>query len=117
MATVKSSSSKPRRARRWPWAVLVIFFAAAAVWWAYGDTIRGTAKVGTAYAARVGCSCNFVAGRSLDDCAKDKLAGMELISLSRDAEAKSVTATMALIASDTASYREGYGCVLEDQTP
>jgi len=117
LATVKSSSSKPRRARRWPWAVLVVFFVLAAGWWAYGDAIAGNAKAGTAYAARVGCSCSFVAGRSLDDCGKDKLAGMELVSLSRDAEAKSVTATMALIASDTASYREGYGCVLEGETP
>ena len=62
----------------------------------------------------VGCSCRFVAGRDLDDCAKDKLAGMELISLSEDVQAKSVTASIPLIASDTASYREGYGCVLDE---
>jgi hypothetical protein len=29
-------------------------------------------------------------------------------------QAKSVTASIPLIASDTASYREGYGCVLDE---
>ena len=38
---------------------------------------------------------------------------MELISLSEDAEAKSVTASFPLLESQTATYREGYGCVLE----
>ena len=56
----------------------------------------------------------FVAGRSLDDCAKDKLEGMELISLSENVAAKSVTASIPFVASDTASYREGYGCVLQE---
>ena len=33
---------------------------------------------------------------------------------SEDAEAKSVTASIPLIASDTATYREGYGCLLQE---
>ena len=73
----------------------------------------GDPHVGTAYMARVGCSCRFVAGRSLEDCAKDKLAGMELVMLSEDAEAKSVTARFPLLARETATLRDGYGCVLE----
>lgn len=67
-----------------------------------------------AYGARVTCSCRFVAGRSLDDCAKDKLEGMELVRFSEDDATKSVTASIPLIASDTASYKEGYGCVLQE---
>ena len=85
-----------------------------AAWLAWCDGLRKTGATGSAYAARVACSCRFVAGRSLDDCAKDKLDGMELISLSEDAEAKSVTASIPLIASDTATYREGYGCLLQE---
>jgi len=38
---------------------------------------------------------------------------MELVSLSDDAEKRSVTATFPLVAQTTATYREGYGCVLE----
>ena len=84
-----------------------------ALWAAFGSAALGYAHAGTAYGARVACSCRFVAGRSLDDCAKDKLAGMELVTLSDNIDEKSVTARMLMFASETATYREGYGCVLE----
>ena len=79
----------------------------------YRAPIAGYADVGSAYAARVACSCRFVAGRSLEDCEKDKLGGMELVTLVDDPGAKSVTARFPLVTSHTATYREGYGCVLE----
>ena len=86
----------------------------AALWFSsVGARLRGDAAAGTAYGARVACSCRFVAGRSMDDCAKDKLAGMELVRFSADDGAKSVTASLPAIASATARYREGYGCVLD----
>ncbi|MBX7482306.1 hypothetical protein [Qipengyuania qiaonensis] len=111
MATAKTRS---RKSRRWLWLVLLVVALLGAAWFAWGEGLRKTGGVGSAYAARVGCSCRFVAGRSLDDCTKDKLEGMELISLSEDPEAKSVTASIPFIASDTAVYREGYGCVLQE---
>lgn len=95
------------------WVLLIGLVVAGWAVYANRATISGYADVGTAYAARVGCSCRFVAGRSLDDCEKDKLAGMELVSLSDDEEAKSVTASFPLVTSHTATLREGYGCVLE----
>ena len=39
---------------------------------------------------------------------------MELVSLSEDARARSVTARFPLLARETATYREGWGCVLEE---
>lgn len=105
----RSSSSSPGL-----WVLLIIGVAIAGALYAYREPINGYASVGTSYAARVACSCRFVAGRSMEDCEKDKLGGMELVTLSDDAEAKSVTARFPLVASNTASYREGYGCVLED---
>jgi len=87
--------------------------ALLALWAAFGTAALGYAHAGAAYGARVACSCRFVAGRSLEDCAKDKVGGMQLVSLSEDAAARSVTARMLLLASDTAAYREGYGCVLQ----
>ncbi len=98
--------------------VLLVFLAAIiavgfAVW-SNRAAVSGYADVGTSYAARVACSCRFVAGRDLEDCAKDKLGGMELVSLSDDVEAQSVTATFPMVTANTASYREGYGCVLEE---
>lgn len=96
------------------WLVILAVVAIAAVVWFNRVPIQGYAAVGTSYAARVACSCRFVAGRSLEDCEKDKLAGMELVSLSDDEEARSVTASFPLVTSNTATLREGYGCVLEE---
>ncbi|MCB2087823.1 MAG: hypothetical protein R3E18_04975 [Sphingomonadaceae bacterium] len=105
--------SATRKSSRWPYLLVVVLVLLAALWWYYGPIAQGYARTGTAYAARVACSCRFVAGRDLDDCAKDKLAGMEFITLSADEEGKSVTARFPLIASDTARMQDGYGCVLE----
>ena len=38
---------------------------------------------------------------------------MELVSLSEDVDERNVTARFALIVSDKATYREGWGCVLD----
>ena len=112
MANKRTQVTKARR--RWLALMAVIAVALGGAWIFYGDGLRKTGATGTAYAARVACSCRFVAGRGLDDCAKDKLEGMGLVRLSEDAEAKSVTASIPLVASDTASYRKGYGCVLQE---
>lgn len=95
------------------WVIVLAIAAVVAAIWFNRASVQGYAEVGTSYAARVGCSCRFVSDRSLEDCRKDKLAGMELVSLSDDAEARSVTARFPLVTSTTATYREGYGCVLE----
>ena len=95
------------------WLLLLVLAGVAAALFAYRAPIAGYAEVGTAYGARVACSCRFVAGRSMEDCEKDKLGGMELVTLVDNPQAKSVTARFPLVASATATYRQGYGCVLE----
>lgn len=114
LATSKSASlNSARTARHWPWVVFALLVVAAGVFLWFRTPITGYAQVTSAYSARVACSCRFVAGRTMEDCAKDKLAGMELVSLSENDEEKSVTARFLLVASDTARMREGYGCVLD----
>lgn len=95
------------------WLLLAILAALGAAWWVWGEGVRRTSAAGVAYGARVACSCRYVAGRPMDDCARDKLEGMELVRFSADEDARSVTASVPLIASDTARYREGYGCLLD----
>ena len=110
----KSHSPASTRRPRWGlWLLAIIVLGLGGAAWAFREPINGYGSIASAYSARVGCSCRFVAGRSLDDCAKDKLAGMEAVTLVEDAETKSVTARFPLVAGATATYRRGYGCVLE----
>lgn len=112
MATAKLGA-KPGKPRR-PLVVLTaIGFVLVAAGWYFRAPIAGYTAAGTAYSAHVACSCRYIGGRDMADCRKDKLAGMELVTLVEDAEAKSVTARFPLLSSDTATYRQGYGCVLE----
>lgn len=90
-------------------AFLVSFF--------FGEAIAGFSDVGTSYAAKTSCSCRYVAGRDLDSCYADFAPGMGAIWLSEDADAQSVTARIPLVESAEATYREGYGCVLEGYAP
>lgn len=114
LATSKSATRPSKRSsRRWPWAALALLGVAAGVYLWFRAPITGYAQVSTAYAARVACSCRFVAGRTMEDCAKDKLGGMELVMLSENEQDRSVTARLLLVSSDTARLREGYGCVLD----
>ena len=110
----KSHSTATTGRPRWGlWLLAIIALGLGTAVWAFREPINGYGSIASAYSARVGCSCRFVAGRSLDDCAKDKLAGMEAVTLVEDVETKSVTARFPLVAGATATYREGYGCVLE----
>lgn len=111
MATAKQNPSlgSPWR-RRALWLGVALLGLLLAVFW---KPLNGYAAAGSAYGARVACSCRYVGGRGLDDCKKDFEPGMELISLSEDAKAKSVTASFPLLASHTATYSEGPGCQLE----
>ncbi|MCM0000136.1 MAG: hypothetical protein NBV68_12190 [Erythrobacter sp.] len=111
----KSPARAGRRTRtRWGlWVLAIIAALVGGAAFAFRAEIGGYGAVSAAYTARVACSCRFVAGRPLKDCAKDKLAGMEAVTLVEDVETKSVTARFPLVASATATYREGFGCVLE----
>jgi hypothetical protein len=88
----------------------VVIIALLAWFW---QPLNSYAVTGAAVGARVGCSCRFVERRALADCRKDFEPGMELVRLSEDAKARSVTASFPLLAHQTATYRQGEGCVLE----
>ena len=110
----KSPAASSTRRPRWGlWLLALIALGLGGAAWAFRAPIQGYGTIASAYSARVACSCRFVGGRSLEDCAKDKLAGMEAVTLRESVEAKSVTARFPLVAEATATYREGYGCVLE----
>lgn len=94
------------------WVILAVALVLAYGVWQY-PTWKGMAEAGTAYGARVGCSCRYVQGRDLKSCETDFEPGMEMISLSEDPKAKRITASAPLLASHSAVYAGETGCLLE----
>ena len=113
MATVKTTSRAPLTKIRTALYVgafsLLVLVAVLAYNYAF---IKGQLNIGTAYGARVACSCHYVGGRDIEDCRKDFEPGMELIDLTLDDVRKRVTASALMMESATAEFREGWGCVL-----
>lgn len=105
-----------KRSRIWPRALLAAAVLVGAGAWLYREPIAGYTMTGAAFGARTACSCRYVAGRSLKDCEKDFEPGMALVFLSDDVDEKSVTARVPLLSSATATYREGWGCLLDPWT-
>ena len=103
------------RWRRRGLLLLALGLLAALVW--FWRPLNLWAMTNSSYAARIACSCRYIGGRELSDCRKDLLPGMGLVMLGEDEDAdgagKSVTARLVPLASQTAFYREGQGCVLE----
>ena len=119
MATAKVNRIGDRQPSRWKrnlvLLVLVIAGSALAVSW---NGLREKARIGTAYGAQVGCVCRYVSNRPLASCKGDiAVAGLgrtaSLMRLSEDAEARTVTASVPLLWSETATYAQGRGCLLE----
>jgi len=111
MATANPASDpKARLRRRALWLGLALIALLIAWFWA---PLHAYARTGASYGARVACSCRYLGGRELSDCRKDFESGMELVMLSENAAARTVTARFPLIASQTATYRPGFGCQLE----
>ena len=77
------------------------------------SALRARAAVGAGFGARVTCSCRYVEGRAMDSCKGDKEPGMTFVTLSDDPESHSVEASVPLLASRTARYRKGWGCLLD----
>ena len=122
MATAKphrfrraGSRHSPRRHRLRNALTLFVVLAAliAALFWHH---LQAQAMAGASYGARIACTCRYIEGRGLKDCAKDFEPGMALVMLSQG-DANSVTARVPLLASQTATFREGVGCQLQAWAP
>lgn len=95
-----------------PWLVIVALLAAGLLVWRF-PSFKAQAELGSAYAARVGCSCRYVEARSLDSCQSDFESGMEMVSLSEDPATRTVTGSVPLLASRSAHYAGASGCLLD----
>lgn len=107
-------SGQPRRGSRLGRRILqtsgLAAIALAALYW---HPLREMALANSASAARIACSCRHVSGRELGECRGDLESGAAWVLLSEDEEAASVIARIPGLASQTAHYRSGQGCVLD----
>ena len=107
-----------KKPSRWggclPWAIGIALLLAIFAIWKF-PSFEAQAELGSAYAARVGCSCRYVQGRSLESCQSDFEPGMEMISLSEDPATRTVTGSVPLLASRSARYAGASGCLLRPE--
>ena len=113
MATRKVGAKRGAGPRRWRRIALICAVIAVGLGWSFRAPLRNHALTATAFSARVVCSCRYVGGRPSVQCRDDLEPGTELVLLSEDDDAKSVTARIPLLAAQTATWRKGPGCVLE----
>lgn len=120
MATAKPiASTSPhspawRPTRRWlrNLALLCGLLIIVLLAW-FWQPLKTRALTNASYGARLGCSCRYIERRSFDACRHDLAADTRFVSLSEDIRAKSVTASVPLLARQTATYQAGPGCLLE----
>ncbi len=78
--------------------------------YAYALSQKPLLEVGVGYGARVACGCRYIEGRPIGDCYKDFEPGMEPISLHDDPATKTVTASVPLLVSRSATFDPTLGC-------
>lgn len=114
--TPATGRDRTRNPGRWggclPWAILIGVVLAGWLVWKF-PSFKAQAELGSAYAARVGCSCRYVQGRSLESCQSDFEPGMEMVSLSEDPDTRTITGSVPLLASRSARYAGASGCLLD----
>ena len=123
MATVRKietgGSHPTRQPSRWKrnWAVLALLAAVIGLAFTW-SALKTRALATTSFGARSGCVCRFVSGLPLASCKADAAMGgmgrtSGLMMLGEDAKERSVTASVPLLASQTAKFDPDHGCQLE----
>ena len=100
------------RRKWWIAAVLIVTALLGVLAW-HWTGLSAQARVGAAYGARIGCSCRYVEGRPMGSCQQDKEPGMAMVRLTDLPEEKAVKASVPLLASRTARFKPGWGCLLD----
>ena len=91
----------------------LLTLALALIAWKWPD-LKAQAEAGSAYGARIGCSCRYVQGRDMESCEKDREPGMAMVRLDDEPGARAVTGSVPLMATRTARFKPGFGCILDE---
>lgn len=92
--------------------ILIILILIGGFWYA-----RPLLKVGAGYAAKMGCSCHYLQGRSLDAVHEQDLifSVMPMFKLNHAEGEQAVKASFLGLVSSKASYINGQGCILDGE--
>lgn len=93
--------------------LVALLLLAGLIW--YFPTAKAQAEAGSAYAARVGCSCRYVQGRAIGSCKRDFEPGMEIVSVEDLPDDRAVRGYVPLLASRTARFAGASGCLLDPE--
>ena len=117
MATAKRAQMQHRQPVRWGRNLTILALLVAAVLTAWFWTrMRVTAEARASYAAQTGCLCRYTAARALASCQGDASVKQSWVGLHEDASAHSLTASVPLLATQTARWSPEGGCVLDPWT-
>lgn len=112
--TLVTPPEAPRRRRWLIWAPVLLACALAGAWLGLRYSTTGRqAQLATGYIAHVVCSCRYVGGRDMASCETDREPGTEVVRISEDVAARTITARVPLLASRTARFDPEYGCSLD----
>jgi hypothetical protein len=95
-------------------ALGILILCALIMVWKWSDW-RASAQAGSAYAARLTCSCRFVEHRSAKSCARDVDEDAGAVTITEDTQAKRITGSVPLLGKASAQYKEGFGCLMLPQ--
>lgn len=100
------------RNKLWIWisGILVLILGAVGLFAAL--VVAPTAYIGTGYVAHRLCSCVFVSGRPVDSCTVDLGPDAASIPFTIDRSAQTVTSSIPVLATSTATYHGPTGCRL-----
>ena len=104
-------TAPPARRRSRVVLAAIVLVAGLLVWFWYSLSARS--QLDAAYGARVACSCHYVGARDFAGCEKEIAQETSFVFLRHDEDAKSVTASVPLLSSQTARFEPGAGCMLE----
>nr|WP_240511211.1 hypothetical protein [Novosphingobium panipatense] len=116
---IPGGAERSRQPSRWLRNLVLLALLAAVLLLAWSwRGLREEALVSTSYGARVACACRFVSGQALGSCkGRIAVAGLgrtaSFMMLSEDADARTVKASVPLLARQTATFAADRGCQLE----
>lgn len=113
-ASTATDPDRPSRRRWWLWAPVILVLVALAAWGLLKTTTTGKrADLAAGYIAHVVCSCRYVGNRDMASCRTDFEPGTEIVRVADDTDARTVTASVPLLARRTARFDPEYGCTLD----